>query len=52
MFTHQYSNLITDLMTVMYIPVCVAQSQQKADTIQMIHQEIQDDVQANPQTGM
>ena len=39
-------------MTVMYIPVCVAQSQQKAVTIQMIHQERQDDVHADPQTGM
>ena len=39
-------------MTVMYIPVCVAQSQQKVVTIQMIHPERQDDVFGNPQTGM
>ena len=36
----------------MYIPVCVAQSQQKAVTGQMVHQERQDDLHADQQSGM
>lgn len=32
--------------------VCVAQSQQKAFTSQMVHQERQDELHADQQTGM
>ena len=50
--THQYSDLITDPLITMYIPVCIAQSQQKAFTSQTVHQERQDDLHADQQTGM